>query len=249
MLNAAERPCCPGRAARTEFVTASALFTPDETTASPSGAAVLLLPWIWLVVMATFVDARCRGRVHRCRWMFACSVTPPLILVAVVGIWSHGPVWLRWVPSGYLVLFPLVGATLARWEKTEGRDLRRGAAACACLIMAVVTVAGSELRWNWLPFAGTKRAPAVDRISRVPCMPERGWIRSHEAIMNDKLGDVLILAPGTRATPVERSPDSLFQRRHEYQPAEESTGRPVGINPFHAAPPAMEIPDDVGACW
>jgi Dolichyl-phosphate-mannose-protein mannosyltransferase len=93
------------------------------------GEALYLLPWIWLPLMTTLAAAWRRGRADWSSWALACSGTPPVVLFALVAIWSHGHVLFHWAAPGYLVLFPLLGAGLARWAKTYGRALRRVAAA------------------------------------------------------------------------------------------------------------------------
>jgi hypothetical protein len=154
------------------------------------GEAFYLLPWIWLPLMTTLVAAWRRGRADWPSWLLACSGTPPIVLFALVGIWSHGRVLFHWAAPGYLVLFPLLGAGLARWAETYGRVPRRIAAASVCLIVLGVTIVGSEVRWNWLPFLGEHFAPgedpdlaAVDWTSLVPQMQARGWFTSGKPIV------------------------------------------------------------------
>ena len=154
------------------------------------GEALYLLPWIWLPMMTTLAAAWRRGRADWPSWLLACSGTPPIVLFALVGIWSHSQVLFHWAAPGYLVLFPLLGAGIAQWAPTHRRAPQRIAAASACLIVVGVAIVASEVRWNWLPFVGEDFAPsadpglaAVDWTSLVPEMQARGWIRLSKPVV------------------------------------------------------------------
>lgn len=155
-----------------------------------SGEALYLLPWIWLPLMTTLASAWRRGQADWPSWMLGCSGTPPIVLFALVGIWSRAHVLFHWAAPGYLVLFPLLGAGIAQSAPAYGRAPRRIAAASACLIVAGATVVGTEARWNWLPLIGADFAPgtdpdvaAIDWTSLVPEMQARGWIGSDGPII------------------------------------------------------------------
>jgi hypothetical protein len=154
------------------------------------GEALYLLPWIWLPMMASLVAAWRRGPSDWPSWLLAWSGTLPIVLFALIGTWSYGRVLPHWAAPGYLVLFPLLGATLARWATTHGRALRRITAASVCLVVAAAAAVGSEIRWNWLPSAGMDFTQgtdpdldAVDWTSLVPEMQARGWIGSGKPVV------------------------------------------------------------------
>jgi len=157
------------------------LFAPVVTL---GGEALFLLPWIWLPMMMEFFAAWRRGPADWPRWLLANSGTLPILFFALVGIWSHSRVLFHWAAPGYLVLFPLLGAALARWTRRWGRVvIPRIAAASAILILVCMTVVGTQVRWNWLPLLGKEFAPgadpslaAVDWTSLVPEMHARGLI-------------------------------------------------------------------------
>ena len=162
---------------------AGSKWHPFEPAIILGGEAVFVLPWIWLQLMTSLVAAWRRGPAHWPEWMLACSGTPPIVLFALVGVWSRGHVLFHWAAPGYLMLFPLLGAALARRAQTDGRALRRIAAASVCLVASGVAIAGSQVRWNWLPLAGDSLASgadpalaAVDWTSIVPQMRARGWL-------------------------------------------------------------------------
>ena len=167
-----------------------ARWHPFAPIAVLGGEALYLLPWIWLPLMLSLGAAWRRGRADWPSWMLACSGTPPIVLFATVGLWSRGHVLPHWAAPGYLALFPLLGVTLAWWARTDGRTLRRIAAASASLVAIGIAVVGSEVRWNWLPVAGENFASGadpdlavVDWTSLVPQMRARGWIGPGEAVV------------------------------------------------------------------
>lgn len=157
------------------------LFAPMVTL---GGEALFLLPWIWLPMMVEFFAAWRRGPADWSRWLLANSGALPILFFAMVGIWSHSRVLFHWAAPGYLVLFPLLGAALARWTRGWGRVvIPRIAAASAILILVCVTVIGTQVRWNWLQLIGKEFAPgadpslaAVDWTSLGPEMHVRGLI-------------------------------------------------------------------------
>jgi hypothetical protein len=147
------------------------------------GEALFLLPWIWLVLIAALIAAWRRGRADWPGWLLACAGTPALVLFAAVGVRSHGHVLFHWADCGYLMLFPLAGALLARRAQISGPALPRLALATACLVVAGAGLAAAELRWNWLQAAAPQLmhgqdpgAPALDWAPLLPQMRARGWI-------------------------------------------------------------------------
>jgi hypothetical protein len=126
------------------------------------GESLYLLPWIWLPLMVALVTAWRRGRTDWPSWLLACSGTLPVVLFALIGLWSQSRVLFHWAVPGYLVLYPLLGATLARRARTSGRTLRWIAATSGCLIVVGFTVVSSEVRWNWLPAIGEHFASGAD---------------------------------------------------------------------------------------
>ena len=154
------------------------------------GEALYLLPWLWLPLVAVLVGTLRLGPRHWPSWLLACCATPAVVLFAIVGIWSDKPVLFHWAVPGYLALFPLLGAALARWSLVHGRMLRLAGLASAGLILAGLAVVASEVRWDWLPSVGENFAlgadpdlAAVDWTSLVPEMRSRGWIGTGKPVL------------------------------------------------------------------
>jgi hypothetical protein len=77
----------------------------------------------------------------------------PIALFALVSAWSEKRILFHWAGPGYLMLFPLAGAVLARFDLQKARWPRIGAAATAAFVVVLVAVAASEVRFGWLPQA------------------------------------------------------------------------------------------------
>lgn len=154
------------------------------------GEALYLLPWIWLPLVVALAGAWRRGRADWPGWMLACSGTMPIVLFALIGLWSHSRVFFHWAVPGYLVLFPLLGVLLTQWAQTNSHLLRQISVATGCLVVAVGALVGSEVRWNWLPNAIERLAPspdpdlaAVDWISLAAEIKARGWSEPNQPIL------------------------------------------------------------------
>ncbi len=97
------------------------------------GEALFVLPWIWLGLMRVGWPAL-RGPAGAAR-LLAFLAAPPIVLFAVVAIWSR-QVLFHWAAPGYLMLYPALGVFLAArtWAP-------RAARVTAGLLGAVIVVA------------------------------------------------------------------------------------------------------------
>ena len=145
-----------------------------------AGEALFVLPWIWLALAACFVAAIGRGRRDSQTWLFVCLAAPALLLFLLVSLWTR--VLYHWASPGYLMLFPLLGAAIARRD-TSRRPFRLWLGGAAAAISLAVVVVGSEVRYNWLPPLsgrfGIRTDPvlaAVDWISVRDELARRGWL-------------------------------------------------------------------------
>lgn len=140
------------------------------------GEALFLLPWIWLGLMVAMIGAFRRGpRSHR-TWLPACLGVIPVVLFALVGLWSRGRVLYHWASPGYLMLFPLLGAWIIGLSGPVRRHVRRAAIATAALVLVLVPFAASEVRWYWLPPAGQlftlDHDPTIEAVDWANVIPE-----------------------------------------------------------------------------
>ena len=165
------------------------------------GEALFVLPWIWLPMLAKALGALAAGPADRRRWLPLCLGAPPVVLFALVGLWSRH-VLFHWAAPGYLMWFPLLGAALADWPRAL---VRRATAATAVMLLTGLTLVASEVRWSWLPLRGDPAVQARDWTALRPALAARGLLDRpgtvvaattwHEA---GKIG--LALGPGTTVT-------------------------------------------------
>ncbi|MDE2199199.1 MAG: glycosyltransferase family 39 protein [Rhodospirillales bacterium] len=128
------------------------------------GEAAFLLPWIWLGLMVEFVAALRRGPGEWRGWLLAGLALVPVLLFAVVGLWSPH-VLFHWAAPGYLFLFPLLGARLARWPVPL---LRRVAGATAGLLVLGLVLVATEVRLNWLAVLAPGLDPGMQAVDWTP---------------------------------------------------------------------------------
>ncbi len=146
--------------------------------ATSAGAAVFLLPWLWLALLLSGFTALRRGPGDTKRWLWVCLAAPPLVFFTVVSLWSH--VLFHWAAPGYLMLVPLLGDAIARRGRSD-RLVRRWLIATVAIVVLGVAFVASEVRYNWLPYAifpgGRDPAlAAVDWTSLRRELAERGLL-------------------------------------------------------------------------
>ena len=138
------------------------------------GAALFLLPWIWAPMMAEFARALRRGPADRAAWLLCWLGAGPILLFAVVALWSRH-VLFHWAAPGYLFLFPLLGAALARWDPSHPA-IRRTAAATTALLLAALAVVAIEVRWNPVPLPKDPALQAIDLTPLRAALARRGLL-------------------------------------------------------------------------
>ncbi|MDE1895453.1 MAG: glycosyltransferase family 39 protein [Rhodospirillales bacterium] len=73
------------------------------------GEALYVLPWLWLPMVWLLVRGFVAGPAKRASWLLAWAAIIPIMLFAVVGLWSRTHILFHWAAPGYLMLFPLLG--------------------------------------------------------------------------------------------------------------------------------------------
>ncbi len=116
--------------------------------ATLGGEALFVLPWIWLPMMALLVQALRRGPQAWRDWLLAWLALPPIAGFALVAAWSSQRVLYHWAAPGYLMLFPLLGAWVAR--HIGNRHVRRTLAGTAVALVAIVVIVSVQLRTDWM---------------------------------------------------------------------------------------------------
>ena len=135
------------------------------------GAALFLLPWIWAGLLLVLLRGLRAGPLAWRSWLLCWLALPPIVLFAVVALWSRH-VLAHWAVPGYLFLFPLLGATLARLAESRPALLRRAAVGTVAVLSLAVLVTAAELRWNWLAAIVPGADPALQALDWTPLRSE-----------------------------------------------------------------------------
>ena len=73
------------------------------------GEALYVLPWLWAPMIWLLVRGFWVNAASRSSWLLAWAAIIPILLFAVVGLWSRTHILFHWAAPGYLMLFPLLG--------------------------------------------------------------------------------------------------------------------------------------------
>jgi 4-amino-4-deoxy-L-arabinose transferase-like glycosyltransferase len=128
------------------------------------GEALFVLPWLWLPMVALLVAALRRGPAERRGWLLACLSLAPILLFALIGLWSSTRILYHWATPGYLMLLPLLGAWAARclpWL----RDLV--VAVSAFLLLAAAGLIAAELNTGFIPHLDALFPPGKSPLLQV----------------------------------------------------------------------------------
>ncbi|HQT47087.1 MAG TPA: glycosyltransferase family 39 protein [Acidocella sp.] len=112
------------------------------------GEALFVLPWLWLPMAGLFLRALWRGPVERRGWLLAWLGFFPVVLFAVVGIWSSTRILYHWAAPGYLMLLPMLGNWAASWRP---RLRNRIAGFSAFLLAGAAMFIVAESHLDFLP--------------------------------------------------------------------------------------------------
>jgi 4-amino-4-deoxy-L-arabinose transferase-like glycosyltransferase len=112
-----------------------------------AGEALFILPWLWLPMIGLLIAAFRAGPVARRGWLLACLSVVPIMLFALIGLWSGTRILYHWAAPGYLMLFPLLGAWAARLAPRL-RDLV--AALSAFLLVTAAALIAAELQFGFI---------------------------------------------------------------------------------------------------
>lgn len=125
---------------------------PSRTLATILGQAVFLAPWIWVPIVITTFNALKRGPSDARSWLPVCLGLGLICAFLLVSVWSANRVFPHWTMPGYLMLIPLLGAAMARYERRPAGALwsRRWLYGAAAFLFGAVVVVASEARLSWV---------------------------------------------------------------------------------------------------
>lgn len=151
-------------------------FHPFGPIVTLVGAAVFLIPWIWVPLVVCGFQALRRGPQDAARWLLLCLAAPPLIVFTAASL--HGTVLFHWAAPGYLMLLPLLGDAVARsWP--ERRAVRVWVAGTAGFVLIGFLLVAAEVRFNLLGDFGSGKDLSLDLVDWTSVrdeLAERGFL-------------------------------------------------------------------------
>ncbi len=136
-------------------------FRPDWLATNIVGQAAYLLPWIWVPLIWVFVAGLRRGaRDPRAQYLCLLAVIP-IVLFTVMSSWAKFDFHFHWQAPGYLMLFPLLGAAVARRMAAGERVTRRWLQIMTPATVVLLVALGAQAATGWLALIPGFR-PAFD---------------------------------------------------------------------------------------
>lgn len=97
------------------------------------GEALFVLPWVWLPMIVAQIRALRAGPAQPGPWLLASAGLIPVVLFAIVSLWSSTHILFHWAAPGELMLLPLLG----RWARDcSARRLRNNIALVSGTLLA-----------------------------------------------------------------------------------------------------------------
>ncbi len=121
---------------------------PFGPIATLAGEALFLLPWVFIPLAICLVAAARRGTRDWRGWLMLCCAMPPLCVFEIVSLRGH--VLFHWAAPGVMMALPLLGDAIGRLRRGS-RWVRVALVSTACVVPLGALLAGTEVRFNWLP--------------------------------------------------------------------------------------------------
>ena len=122
-------------------------FRPLMPLQTLAGEALFVLPWFWVPMMIAFVHGF-RPSVAWPHRLLASLAAPPIVVFVLISAWSSQRILYHWAAPGYLMLFPLLGDTIAgRLDRDWMRHMLAGSAA---VVLAAMLAISCQIQFDWL---------------------------------------------------------------------------------------------------
>jgi len=142
--------------------------------ANLGGQIIWLLPWIFVPMLMAAWSALRRGRADQQSWYCLCLGMPTILLFSLVPLWGDRGLP-HWQMPGWLMLFPLLGAHLAREAAVRRRPQTWAMASAALLVaLAVLLVGHAATGYGRLLFPSVfaKGDPTLESLEWTPLHDE-----------------------------------------------------------------------------
>ena len=113
-----------------------------------AGQMAVLLPWIYAPLVVAAVDAARRGPQETRRWFCVMLGAPSIVLFSLTPLWGERALP-HWPMSGWLMIFPVLGAWLADKSRRHAWP-RRWAWASTFATLGLWALAASETEFGWI---------------------------------------------------------------------------------------------------
>lgn len=114
-----------------------------------AGQIGYVLPWIWIPLVVTMVGAIRTGPRDAARWFLVCLAVGPIAAFTLIAL-RGDPGLPHWTASGYLMLFPLLGAAVAARMERGSRATKRWLTASVTSFAVLIALLGSAAATGWL---------------------------------------------------------------------------------------------------
>ncbi len=149
--------------------------------ANAAGQAVWILPWIFVPLAIAVWQALRTGRRQERSWYCLCLGLPTIVFFTVIPLWGDRGLP-HWPMSGWLMLYPILGAYLDRLA-AKGTAPRRWAFTAAALLVVLTAIAVGHAATGYgkllLPAAFRHGDPTVEAIAWTPlrtALKARGYL-------------------------------------------------------------------------
>jgi 4-amino-4-deoxy-L-arabinose transferase-like glycosyltransferase len=129
-------------------ITKSTALDPMRVIASIVEQAAYLSPWLFVALAAVWLRALRAGRAFPKAWFLAILAGGPIIFFTAANLFSRGLP--HWPMPGWLLVFPLLGAELARAERLRPKLVRTASASAALLLATVLAIFSTNGSNGWL---------------------------------------------------------------------------------------------------
>lgn len=116
------------------------------------GQLGVLLPWIGVPLLWQLVRGLRAGPRDAPRWLLTCLAVGPIVLFTLVSLGGN-PGLPHWPAPGYLLLFPLLGDALARYEARGAPERARvfsAVGAATTVFVLLVAFVASDVPTGWM---------------------------------------------------------------------------------------------------
>jgi hypothetical protein len=124
-------------------------FAPVSVLAYLGLQAIVMLPWIWVGLVASLLWGLSQGPQNDRVWFLTCIAAVPLAVFTIVRLLTSSRNGIHWPASGYLLLFPLLGRAIERAMESHWTPIQHLLRATVLTVVVAVTVFITHVLTGW----------------------------------------------------------------------------------------------------